>query len=549
MLLVRGHEAQEELPGGSKGRCGTAIIGTLDRGTQDWRGLELPTDARGRGWVALRVEPIRTLPAGREQVDTEGDVADSPDEPAAGKDPAQPSRPRSRRSTTSRASAQSKPAAKPPAKKPTAKTPAKVTASTSPPKTAASPPTADAATSGPAVTAAAATAPPPVTPAAPPGPPAAVPPATATGAAPEPITPSNRWRRIGAWVLTVLAGIAVAAAVVGYWAHETLLDTDRFMAAVTPAVESDADKRVVAERLSDQVLEALDLDTRVAEALDRAGERMSEAIAEALDLTPEQASRMQRLNGGLQLLAGSIAGGLETRIRDAINDFVASREGNGLLVDLVAGLHQRLVHLLRDELDQLPSIDVESGEVKLNLVPMVAESIRRVVNAGIVTIGSERQIPPFDSTEDAEAAIDRLASVVGRDLPPEFGQVALMSEDQLRNAQGLVQTFDRLVWLLIVLAVVLAVGAVLLAPTWTTGLLRVGVAVSVAVLIGWWAVRAISDAVAQAGRTPDGQVAIADVTSAVVHSLQPLAALLIVVGLVVAVGAFAFDRRAADVAA
>ena len=124
-----------------------------------------------------------------------------------------------------------------------------------------------------------------------------------------------------------------------------------------------------------------------------------------------------------------------------------------------------------------------------------------------------------------------------------------MSEAQLRNAQGLVQTFDRLLWLLIVLAVVLAVGAVLLAPTWTTGLLRVGVAVSVAVLIGWWAVRAISDAVAQAGRTPDGQVAIADVTSAVVHSLQPLAALLIVVGLVVAVGAFAFDRRAADVAA
>ena len=64
----------------------------------------------------------------------------------------------------------------------------------------------------------------------------------------------------------MLAGIAVAASVVGYWAHETLLDTDKFMAAVTPAVESDAVKQVVADRLSDQVLEALDLDTRVAEA-------------------------------------------------------------------------------------------------------------------------------------------------------------------------------------------------------------------------------------------------------------------------------------------
>ena len=56
-------------------------------------------------------------------------------------------------------------------------------------------------------------------------------------------TAGIRTQSIASWILTVLAGIAVAAAVVGYWAHETLLDTDKFMAAVTPAVESDAVKR------------------------------------------------------------------------------------------------------------------------------------------------------------------------------------------------------------------------------------------------------------------------------------------------------------------
>ncbi|HEY8177791.1 MAG TPA: hypothetical protein VIH19_04290 [Candidatus Limnocylindria bacterium] len=347
----------------------------------------------------------------------------------------------------------------------------------------------------------------------------------------------------------MLAGIAVAASVVGYWAHETLLDTDKFMAAVTPAVESDAVKQVVADRLSDQVLEALDLDTRVAEALDRAGDRMTEAIASALDLSAAQAERLQRLNGGLQLLAGSIAGGLETRIREAITTFVTSRDGDGLLVRLVSKLHERTVLLLRDELDQLPNIDVESGEVKLNLVPMVAESIRRVVNAGIVELGGNRQIPEFSSNEDAEQAIDRLAGIVGHDLPPDFGQVALMSEDQLRNAQGLVKTFDRVVWILIGLAILLAVGAFLLAPSWSAGLLRVGVAVAVAVLIGWFAVHAIADAVAQAARTPEGQKAAADIAGAVIHSLQPLATVLILVGLVVAVAAFVFDRRAVEVTA
>lgn len=379
--------------------------------------------------------------------------------------------------------------------------------------------------------------------------------AATTAASPEDAAPASplprrgRARSIGSWILTVLAGIAVAAALIGYWAHETVLDTDKFMAAVTPAVESDAVKAVVADRLADQVLEALDLDTRVAEALERAGDRMTEAIADALDLSPEQVTRLQRLGTGLQLLSGSIAGGLETRIRDAISEFVASRDGDGLLVNLVTTLHERTVLLLRDELDQLPNLDVESGQVKLNLVPMVAESIRRVVNAGIVALGGERQIPEFDSSEDAEQAITRLAGIVGHELPPDFGQVALMSEDQLRNAQGLVKTFDRLVWILIVLAIVLAIGAVLLAPSWTGGLLRVSVAVAVAVLIGWWGVSTISDAVARAARTPEGQTAVADITGAVVHSLQPLATLLIVLGLVVAVGAFVFDRRAVEVTA
>lgn len=347
----------------------------------------------------------------------------------------------------------------------------------------------------------------------------------------------------------MLAGIAVAASVVGYWAHETLLDTDKFMAAVTPAVRSDAVKQVVADRLSDQVLDALDLDTRVADALDAAGDRMSEAIASALDLSPTQAARLQRLNGGLQLLAGSIAGGLETRIREAITTFVTTREGNDLLVDLVTKLHERTVLLLRDELDQLPNIDAESGEVKLNLVPMVAESIRRVVNAGIVAIGGERQIPPFDSSEDAEQAIDRLAGIVGHDLPPDFGQVALMSEDQLRNAQDAVKTFDRLVWILIGLSILLAIGAFLLAPSWAAGLLRVGAAVAVAVFVGWFAVGAIADAVARAAQTPEGQTAVADIAGAVIHSLQPLATVLILVGLLVALAAFVLDRRAVEVAA
>ncbi len=60
--------------------------------------------------------------------------------------------------------------------------------------------------------------------------------------------PRSMWRRVAAWVLVVLMGIAVAGSVVGFWVNRTVLETDRFMAVVTPIVESDSVQAVVSDR-------------------------------------------------------------------------------------------------------------------------------------------------------------------------------------------------------------------------------------------------------------------------------------------------------------
>jgi hypothetical protein len=341
----------------------------------------------------------------------------------------------------------------------------------------------------------------------------------------------------------VLAGIAVTAAVIGFWVHQTVLETDQFMATVTPVIQSESVQAVVADRLSDEALEALDLETRVADRISGAATGLTDAITDALGLSESQATRLQRLEVGLQGLAAPISAGLESRIREAVSNFVASAAGSDLLVDIVAVAHERTVLLLRDELDELPRIVVEDGEVRVNLVPMLAEAIRSVVNAGIGAVGIDRQIPPFASTEDAEQAVERLAAVVGRDLRPDFGQVPVMSEDQLRNAQGLVQTFDRLVWLILIVALVLAVLAVVLAPSVSSGLIRVGIAVAVAVVVGWLGVTLISSSLADVAGTAAGETAIADLTSAIVATLQPMAAALAIIGIGTAAGAVIIDRR------
>ena len=355
--------------------------------------------------------------------------------------------------------------------------------------------------------------------------------------------PRSTWRRIAAWVLVVLMGIAVAGSVVGFWVNRTVLETDRFMAVVTPIVESDSVQAVVSDRISDQLLEALDLETRLTDRLSEADDRLRERLGEALDLPDAIVRRLQNTRLGLESLAPMIAAGVETRIREAVTTFVSSPEGNRLLLRTIEVAHERSVLLLRDELDQLPNVVVAEGEVRVNFVPLIAEVLRSVVNAGLDFVGIQREIPPFDSAEDATAAIDRLAAIVGRDLPPDFGQVRIASEESLEQAQGYLHAFDLALWALLIAAIVLAVLAIWLAPSIPVGAVRVGIAAAIAALAGWGLVQVLGARVADAATTADGRVAITEIVQSLVSGLNGSAFALGVIGIGVAASGFIVDRQ------
>ena len=355
--------------------------------------------------------------------------------------------------------------------------------------------------------------------------------------------PRSTWRRIAAWVLVVLMGIAVAGSVVGFWVNRTVLETDRFMAVVTPIVESDSVQAVVSDRISDQLLEALDLETRLTDRLSEADDRLRERLGEALDLPDAIVRRLQNTRLGLESLAPMIAAGVETRMREAVTTFVSSPEGNRLLLRTIEVAHERSVLLLRDELDQLPNVVVAEGEVRVNFVPLIAEVLRSVVNAGLDFVGIQREIPPFDSAEDATAAIDRLASIVGRDLPPDFGQVRIASEESLEQAQGYLHAFDLALWALLIAAIVLAVLAIWLAPSIPVGAVRVGIAAAIAALAGWGLVQVLGARVADAATTADGRVAITEIVQSLVSGLNGSAFALGVIGIGVAASGFIVDRQ------
>ena len=355
--------------------------------------------------------------------------------------------------------------------------------------------------------------------------------------------PRSMWRRVAAWVLVVLMGIAIAGSVVGFWVNRTVLETDRFMAAVTPIVESDSVQAVVSDRIADQLLEALDLDARLTARLSEADDRLRERLGEALDLPDVIVRRLQNTRLGLESLAPMIAAGVETRIREAVTTLVSSPEGSQLLLRTIEVAHERSVLLLRDELDQLPNVVVTEGEVRVNFVPVIAEVLRSVVNAGLDFVGIQREIPPFDSAEDASAAIDRLAGIVGRDLPPDFGQVRIASEESLETAQGYVRAFDLALLALLIAAIVLGVLAVWLAPSIPVGTFRVGVAAALAALAGWGLVQVLAARVTEAATTADGREAITEIVSSLVSGLNGTAFALGVIGIGVAASGFIVDRQ------
>lgn len=352
----------------------------------------------------------------------------------------------------------------------------------------------------------------------------------------------SAWQRVASWVLVVLTAIAVAGSVVGFWVHRTVLDTPAFMASVTPIVESESVQAVVGDRVGDQLVEALSLETRLGERLSEAEDRLLDRLAEVLELPDAVTSRLENASLGLESLAPVIAAGVESRIRDAVNTFISSPEGTRLLVQTIEIAHERSVLLLRDELDQLPNVVVDEGEVRLNLVPVIVEVLRSVINAGLDIIGIEREIPAFDSAEDASAAVERLATLLNRDLPPDFGQVRLASEAGLERAQGLVRAFDIALWVLVIVMFVLGGLAIWLAPSVRVGVIRVGVAATLAAIVGWLGVQLISTQVVNAAATSEGREAVGDIVTALVGGLSGTAFALAVIGIGIVAAAIVADR-------
>ena len=340
-------------------------------------------------------------------------------------------------------------------------------------------------------------------------------------------------------VLTVVAVVATTGAV---WLRRTALETDRFMALVEPVLGSPELADALSVRLTDEALEALALEQRLTARLSEGGVALRAVVADSLELEPGQQARIEALPlPQLTDLAAPIASGLEARISTRLDQFVRSPEFQRLLVEGTEVAHTKAVALLRGDYEELPNVEVEAGEVRLNLVPVVAGALEDLTDQGLGAIGVD-EIPFIDPFADPDVALERLSSALDTELPPDFGQVTVMSEAELEELQAAARLADRLVLVLAIISVALLALTITLAPRRRRALLQVSLGTVAGLVITMLLLRSTEDEIAGTAQTPQGQEALRLLTDATFDSLRTTMIVVLGFALVVAVVTYLLGR-------
>ncbi|PFG44355.1 hypothetical protein ATJ88_3077 [Isoptericola jiangsuensis] len=345
-------------------------------------------------------------------------------------------------------------------------------------------------------------------------------------------------RRVVAGFLVVITTLLVVASCVAVWAHRTVLDTDQFMKTVQPALDDPALYEAVADIVSAQALEALDLDARVSARLDQLDDAVTAAALTRLDVDSRpllDAVLGQVDRPSLSALTPVLVGPVEERVDAVVHRLVTSGALRDRVPDLVERAHAAAVGLARADGADHPNVYLTDDAVVLDTVPLVTEALRESLS-GLDGVVGDVQLP--DAVADrAPEARDRLATALGTRLPDDFGQVELLDRATFDLVQDTVRTVDRAVWALVAVTILAIIGTVWVSPDPRRGTIQLGIGVVAALVIVVALVSRLRDLVVDVARTPDGErVAgtLYDTVSGEVHAIFWLVGILAAVAAVAA---------------
>jgi hypothetical protein len=335
-------------------------------------------------------------------------------------------------------------------------------------------------------------------------------PTAAPPAAEQARPPRRRLRTAAAILLGVLACLALVVTTTAVWVHQVALNTDRWVSLSSQVIEDPAVIASLSDKVSQQVVDALDVQGRLETAL------------------PQQS----------KLLAGPITGAVQDRLRQGLARLMASPEFQSAWAQVNRFAHTQLVAVLRDD---LTGVTIENGVVTLNLLPLVGSAVAQLQADGIIP--ATVSLPDLSGTAAPAAARAALQSALGTSLPADFGTVTLARADRLEAAQTAVRIFDVVVVLAIVITILLFVGAAFLARDRRRAVVLLGAGAVVALLVARAAIRGVENAIVNSITDDSGATAARGIFDAVLDDLFGVMVVVTIVGAIVGIVAWLVGRR------
>jgi hypothetical protein len=326
-----------------------------------------------------------------------------------------------------------------------------------------------------------------------------------------PADPARRGHSVLAGIALVLACLTVVLASVATWTHQVALNTNRFTTVVTNVVDDPAFTAPIATKVSQQVILALDVKTRIAD----------------------------QLPGGSKALAPALAAAAQGVVERALEQALENPKVRAALLQTLSFAHERIVRFLRGDTTALTVVD---GQVQLNLFPLIGAALTELQSIGLIP--ADVQIPDLSSDEAPAALAARLQSALGITLPKDFGTIPLMEARRLETAQTMIKAFDILVVVLIALSVILVAMALLLAGNRRRMAIYLAIGVIVSLLLARFAIEGLSpmltDGIADLGLR--GSISV--VVRSVVNAFIGLTTVIIVATVILLVAAYLAGRPA-----
>ncbi len=332
--------------------------------------------------------------------------------------------------------------------------------------------------------------------------------ATATAVTPEPATP-RRSRRILAGVALVLACLSILLTTVAIWTHQVAFNTDRFTSLVDTVITEPAVIDPLAERISVQVVDALDVQTRIENRL------------------PD--------------IAKSLAAPLTIQIQEAVDRRLQTALANPrlqtALSNTVRFAHQRIINLLRGDSNAISVVD---GYVVIEVWPIVGAALDELQSEGLIP--ADVQLPDLSSSEPPGILSGRLATALGITLPADFGTIQLMPADNLLKYQSYVRAFDIIVVVLILVSLAFVALALWLSTRRRRMLMFLAIGTIIAFVLARLAINTIVGAVVSGIADADLALAVRTVIDAVVADFRGISTLILIALAIVAVAAYLGGR-------